>query len=90
MVLSRGQIVLAPKEAQEGDELCMFSKHDSTIILREILLGGWMLIGNAFVFTTERKRRKPREELRSLQYGLPDYNMFLPRRQIPKISFLFE
>jgi hypothetical protein len=82
--------VLALKEAQEGDELCMFSKHDSTIILREVLPGEWMLIGNGFVFTTERKRRKPREELRSLQYGLPGYNTFLPRRQIPKRSFLVE
>jgi hypothetical protein len=55
MVLSRGQIVLAPKEAQEGDELCMFSKHNSAIILLEILPIEWALIGNAFVFTTEKR-----------------------------------
>jgi hypothetical protein len=78
MVLSRGQIVLAPKEAQEGDELCMFPKHNPAILLREILPGEWVLIGNAFVFTTEGKKRRPREELRSLQYCLPDYDMLLP------------
>ena len=80
MVLSRGQIVLAPKEAQEGDELRMFSKHNPAILLREILPGEWVLIGNAFVVTTEEKKRRPREELRSLQNFLPDYDMFLPRR----------
>jgi hypothetical protein len=90
MVLSRGEIVLAPKEAQEGDELCMFYRHNSAIVLREIPPGEWVLIGNAFVFTTAEKKRRPREKLRSLQYCLPDHDVFLPRRQIPKRSFLFE
>jgi hypothetical protein len=58
MVLSNSQTVLAPKETQEGEELCMFSKHDSTIILRNIDPGEWMLIRNALTLTSEEKKRE--------------------------------
>jgi hypothetical protein len=73
MVLSRCQIVLAPKEAQEGDELCMFSKHNSAIILREILPIEWALIGNAFCI---HYRRKEEEET---SRGVEEFAKLSPR-----------
>jgi hypothetical protein len=77
--LSNGQTVLAPTEAQIGDEVCMFSKHDAALILRKQDDGWFNLIGNAFVLVTEKKKQqRPREALRSFKYCLPDYDIFPP------------
>jgi hypothetical protein len=87
-VLPKGQTVLVPEVAQAGDEICMFSKHDLAIILREDEPGKWEVMGNALVLTTEEKRsRRPREELRSFQYCLPDYDIFPPPTSDPQNSF---
>jgi hypothetical protein len=90
MALSRsGQSVYAPDVAQAEDELCLFSKHDSALILRKEDDGSWELVGNAYVLTTEeKKRRRPRTQLRSFKYCLPDYDMFPPPTSDPKERFL--
>ncbi|KAE9364279.1 hypothetical protein N431DRAFT_563623 [Stipitochalara longipes BDJ] len=87
-ILPKGQTVLVPEVAQAGDEICMFSKHDMAIILREDEAGKWQVMGNALVLTTEEKRsRRPRKDLRSFQYCLPDYDIFPPPTSDPQNSF---
>jgi hypothetical protein len=87
-VLPKGQTVLVPEVAQAGDEICMFSKHDLAILLREDESGRWKVMGNALVLTAEEKRsRRPRKELRSFQYCLPDYDIFPPPTSDPQNRF---
>ncbi|KAH7370030.1 heterokaryon incompatibility protein-domain-containing protein [Rhexocercosporidium sp. MPI-PUGE-AT-0058] len=87
-VLPGGQDVLVPDVAQEGDEICMFSKHDMAVVLREAESGDWRVICNAFVLTQEdKRRRRPRKELRSFQYCVPDYDIFPPPTSDPRNSF---
>ncbi|KAF4627715.1 hypothetical protein G7Y89_g10439 [Cudoniella acicularis] len=54
--LPTGQTVLAPEEAQSGDEIILFPKHDSAIVLHQGEGGKWELVGNALVLTTDEKR----------------------------------
>ena len=86
--LPSGQTVVAPDVAQEGDEICMFSKHDSAIVLRESQSGSWNVICNALVLTSvEKRNRRPRKELRSFQYCVPDYDIFPPPTSDTRNSF---
>lgn len=86
--LPGGQTVVVPSVADEGDEICMFPKHDLAIVLREDKSGTWEIVCNAFVLTTEEKRnRRPRKELRAFQYCVPDYDIFPPPTSDPRNSF---
>ncbi|KAG4438019.1 hypothetical protein IFR05_006478 [Cadophora sp. M221] len=86
--LPGGQPVVVPHGAQEGDEICMFSKHDLAIVLRENESETWEVVCNALVLTTEEKRiRRPRKELRAFQYCVPDYDIFPPPTSDPRNSF---
>ncbi|KAL2069217.1 hypothetical protein VTL71DRAFT_15555 [Oculimacula yallundae] len=87
-VLPGGQTVVVPEVAREGDEICMFSKQDLAIVLRDVGSGDWEVICNAFVLTTEAKRsRRPWKELRSFRYCVPDYDIFPSPTSDPQNSF---
>jgi hypothetical protein len=89
MALPYGRVVYVPDVAQVGDVLCMFSKHDSTLIIRKEDDGGWKLVGNAFVLTTEKKRRQRLiPQLRSFKYCIPDYDLWPPPTSDPNERFL--
>jgi hypothetical protein len=89
MALPYGRVVYVPEVAQVGDVLCMFSKHNSTLIIRKEDDGNWKLVGNAFVMTTEKKRRgRLIPQLRSFKYCIPDYDLWPPPTSNPNERFL--
>jgi hypothetical protein len=89
MALPYGRVVYVPEVAQVGDVLCMFSKHDSTLIIRRENFGNWKLVGNAFVMTTEKKRRERLiPQLRNFKYCIPNYDIWPPPTSNPNERFL--
>lgn len=89
MALPYGRVVYVPDVAQVGDVLCMFSKHDSTLIIREEDDGSYKLVGNAFVLTTKKKRRERLiPQLRNFKYCIPNYDIWPPPTSNPNERFL--
>jgi len=86
------QYVYVPDVARAGDEICIFSKHDSALILRRGDKpddGNWSLVGNAFVMTTEKKRRQRlKPQIKSFKYCVPDYDMWPSPTNDPNGRFL--